>query len=184
MRGVNGDGAARRPRSSDDRRAALRGARARARRRAARAPRQATPSSVRGADAVTLLIAAATSYASYEDVSGDPAAQGAVSLGRASRKPFDALRAAHVRDHRRLFDRVTLDLGTTRCDGAADRRARARLRRRRRPGARRALFPVRPLSADRQLAARDRSRPTCRASGTTACRRRGAASTRSTSTPR
>ena len=65
---------------------------------------------VRGADAVTLLIAAATSYTSFDDVSGDPAARVASSLGRASGKTIDALRAAHVRDYRRLFDRVALDL--------------------------------------------------------------------------
>jgi alpha-L-fucosidase 2 len=66
---------------------------------------------VRDADAVTLLIAAATSYTSYDDVSGDPAARVASSLGRASGKTIDALRAAHVGDYRHLFDRVTLDLG-------------------------------------------------------------------------
>jgi alpha-L-fucosidase 2 len=72
---------------------------------------------VRDADAVTLLIAAATSYRNYEDVSGDPAADVATSLGRASKQTIDALRAEHVRDYRRLFDRVTLDLGPTAAGG-------------------------------------------------------------------
>jgi len=66
---------------------------------------------VRNADAVTLLIAAATSYRSYNDVSGDPAALVASTLRRASRKPIDALQAEHVRDYRQFFDRVHLDLG-------------------------------------------------------------------------
>jgi alpha-L-fucosidase 2 len=66
---------------------------------------------VRNADAVTLLIAAATSYRSYSDVSGDPAALVASTLGRASRKRIDVLRTDHVRDYRQLFDRVHLDLG-------------------------------------------------------------------------
>jgi len=66
---------------------------------------------VRNADAVTLLIAAATSYRSYKDVSGDPAALVASTLGRASRKTIAALRAEHVRDYRQFFDRVHLDLG-------------------------------------------------------------------------
>jgi alpha-L-fucosidase 2 len=66
---------------------------------------------VRNADAVTLLIAAATSYRSYDDVSGDPAALVANALSRASRKTFDALRAEHVRDYRQFFDRVHFDLG-------------------------------------------------------------------------
>jgi alpha-L-fucosidase 2 len=66
---------------------------------------------VQGADSVTLLIAAATSYRRFDDVDGDPAAAVATVLGRAAGKSVDALRAAHVRDYRRLFDRVTLDLG-------------------------------------------------------------------------
>ncbi len=68
---------------------------------------------VRGADAVTLLIAAATSYRTYEDVGADPAARVAAALDPASRKSIEALRAAHVRDYQQLFDRVTLDLGTS-----------------------------------------------------------------------
>ena len=66
---------------------------------------------VRDADAVTLLIAAATSFRSYDDVSGDPAASVATSLGRASGTAIENLRARHIRDYRQLFDRVTLDLG-------------------------------------------------------------------------
>ena len=66
---------------------------------------------VRDADAVTLLIAAATSYRTYDDVSGDPAARVAATLAPASRKSIEVLRAAHVRDYQQLFNRVTLDLG-------------------------------------------------------------------------
>ena len=68
---------------------------------------------VRDADAVTLLIAAATSYRTYEDVSADPAARVSAALEPASRKNVDALRAAHVRDYQQLFNRVTLDLGSS-----------------------------------------------------------------------
>jgi alpha-L-fucosidase 2 len=68
---------------------------------------------VRDADAVTLLIAAATSYRNYEDVTGDPAAKVSASLDRASGKGVDALRDAHIRDYRTLFDRVTFDIGTS-----------------------------------------------------------------------
>jgi len=60
---------------------------------------------ITGADAVTLLVAAATDYRG-----GDPK-----TLCRryidAARKPYDALREAHIADHRRMFRRVTLDLG-------------------------------------------------------------------------
>ena len=69
--------------------------------------------SVKGADSVTLLIAVATSYKSYKDVSGDPEALTRDCLAAAARKSFDALRQAHVDEHRRLFRRVKLDLGTT-----------------------------------------------------------------------
>jgi len=80
---------------------------------------------VRGADAVTLLIAAATSYRSYADVGGDAAASVAASLGRASAKSIDTLRAAHVRDYQQLFDRVTLDLGSSGADAnTTDERVR------------------------------------------------------------
>ena len=111
MRGVNGDGAGTtaegRPMTG-----ALRSRRASASSPSGghAAPPAATPGR-RDADAVTLLIAAATSYRSYKDVGGDPAARVAAALDPAARKSVDALRAAHVRDHQRLFDRVTLDLG-------------------------------------------------------------------------
>jgi alpha-L-fucosidase 2 len=68
---------------------------------------------VRRADAVTLLVAAATSYRNYADVTGDPAAKVSSALGTASRKTIGALRDAHQRDYRTLFSRVALDLGTS-----------------------------------------------------------------------
>jgi len=66
---------------------------------------------VRGADSAMLLIAAATSYRNYKDISGDPQAITREQLRRASQKSFGTLRAAHVREHQRLFHRVKLDLG-------------------------------------------------------------------------
>jgi len=65
------------------------------------------------ADAVTLLLAAATSYRSFKDVSGDPAATTSRSIDDASKKTPKLLRDAHIADYRRLFGRVALDLGTT-----------------------------------------------------------------------
>jgi alpha-L-fucosidase 2 len=65
------------------------------------------------ANAATLLVAAATSYRRYDDVGGDPEALTAARLAQAAPKPFARLRAAHVREHRRLFRRVQLDLGTS-----------------------------------------------------------------------
>src|SRR5688572_27582527 len=111
MRGVNGDG---RGTTADGR--AMTGAlrfEARVRVLSTGGTRTSTGGAVvvRGADAVTLLIAAATSYRRFDDVSADPTARVASALASASRKTFDALRATHVRDYQQLFNRVTLDLG-------------------------------------------------------------------------
>ena len=67
--------------------------------------------SVSNADSVTILIAAATSYRNYKDISGDPEQLTKDYLARAAGKRFEQLRAAHVREHQRLFRRVELDLG-------------------------------------------------------------------------
>lgn len=68
---------------------------------------------VNNADSALLLIAAATSYRSYKDISGNPDAITNEQLGRARRKSLESLRTAHVREHQRLFNRVKLDLGKT-----------------------------------------------------------------------
>jgi alpha-L-fucosidase 2 len=68
---------------------------------------------VDGADAALLLISAATSYVNYADVGGDPAARAAEPIAKASGKSYIQLREAHVAEHRRLFRRVSLDLGRT-----------------------------------------------------------------------
>src|SRR5262245_6917390 len=68
---------------------------------------------VSGADEAVLLVAAATSYRRYDDVSGDPEALIKQTLDAASRKKFNTLRQAHVAEHQRLFRRVKLHLGTT-----------------------------------------------------------------------
>jgi alpha-L-fucosidase 2 len=68
---------------------------------------------VSGADGALLLIAAATSYKNYKDVSGDPEALTQAYLAKAGLKTFNTLRRRHVAEHQRLFRRVTLDLGVT-----------------------------------------------------------------------
>ncbi|HOQ05314.1 MAG TPA: glycoside hydrolase family 95 protein [Anaerohalosphaeraceae bacterium] len=69
--------------------------------------------SVSGADSVVILIAAATSCKNYEDVSGNPQALTREHIQKAAALPYEQLKEAHIREHRRLFDRVQLDLGTT-----------------------------------------------------------------------
>ncbi len=66
---------------------------------------------VAGADSVTLLIGAATSYKNHADVSGDPAALVADTLARAEKVSAAKLRSRHLADYQPLFRRVTLDLG-------------------------------------------------------------------------
>ena len=68
---------------------------------------------VRGADEVLILLAAATSYRRYDDVGGDPEAATKKVLAAAAKRDFAALRADHVAAHRRLFRRVSLDLGNS-----------------------------------------------------------------------
>jgi alpha-L-fucosidase 2 len=72
---------------------------------------------VEGADAVTLLLSAATSYRNFQDIDADPSERCAATLARLGDKGYETLRADHVADHRRLFRRVRLDLGRT---GLAD----------------------------------------------------------------
>ncbi|MFD5746237.1 glycoside hydrolase N-terminal domain-containing protein [Streptomyces sp. NPDC127033] len=68
---------------------------------------------VSGADRAWFVLAAATDYADtgpgYRGEDPHPAVTRAVD--HAAARPYEALRAAHVRDHRALFDRVSLDLG-------------------------------------------------------------------------
>jgi alpha-L-fucosidase 2 len=68
---------------------------------------------VEGANAVTLFLGAATSFVSYTDVSADPDARVDAVMRAAIATPYEALRAAHIAEHRRLFRRVSIDLGAT-----------------------------------------------------------------------
>jgi len=64
-----------------------------------------------GADEVTLILTAATSFVDYENISADPEARARtaqVSVGKAT---WTELLKAHQRDHQALFSRATLDLG-------------------------------------------------------------------------
>ncbi|MEA3367620.1 MAG: glycoside hydrolase family 95 protein, partial [Planctomycetota bacterium] len=68
---------------------------------------------VKGADAATLILAAATSYKNYADISADPSARCAKVLASLGGKSYASIRKDHVADHQHLFRRVDLDLGTT-----------------------------------------------------------------------
>ncbi|NYI04957.1 glycoside hydrolase family 95 protein [Allostreptomyces psammosilenae] len=69
---------------------------------------------VTGADAVTVLVAAGTDYAPTPATGyrgDDPCPRVTAALDAARAKGYPALRAAHLADHRELFDRVALDIG-------------------------------------------------------------------------
>jgi alpha-L-fucosidase 2 len=68
---------------------------------------------VEGADSAVLLIAMATNYRRYDDVSGDPAGANRARLTAAAGKPYSDLFDAHRAAHRTPFRRVALDLGRT-----------------------------------------------------------------------
>ncbi len=77
---------------------------------------QASGSALRvsGADAATLLIVAGTGYKTYGQAPDTPAdaihAKCRAQLDSASKKTYVSLRSDHVRDHQKLFRRVSLDL--------------------------------------------------------------------------
>jgi len=68
--------------------------------------------SVDGADSALILLDADTSYVKYDDPGGDPSVDPKRHLKAAAAKGFDALKRDHLAEHRRLFRRVSLDLGT------------------------------------------------------------------------
>jgi alpha-L-fucosidase 2 len=69
---------------------------------------------VTGADTVTIFLTQATSFPYADDrtipAGVDPGRDAAADMERAVRKGFQALLKSHVDDHRRLFDRVKLQL--------------------------------------------------------------------------
>jgi alpha-L-fucosidase 2 len=75
--------------------------------------------SVANADSATILIALATSYKNYDDVSGDPSAITRQQIAGAYHKWWcgnladcmDTTLADHIAAHQKLFRRVSLDLG-------------------------------------------------------------------------
>ncbi len=65
------------------------------------------------ADAVTLIIAAATNFVNYKDVSGDAAVRVESVMSAVAGLPFESLEKAHIKEHQRLFRRASLTLPVT-----------------------------------------------------------------------
>lgn len=68
---------------------------------------------IEGADSAILLLASATNYINYKDVSGNPEAIVEKQIKSASKKPFEKILSDHIKAHQKLFNRVQLDLGIT-----------------------------------------------------------------------
>jgi alpha-L-fucosidase 2 len=68
---------------------------------------------VQNADSATLLLVAATSFNTFQDISADPAPRCQEMLEKLHDRSYQSLRNAHIADFLSLFDRVTLDLGYT-----------------------------------------------------------------------
>ena len=68
---------------------------------------------VKDADAVTLMLTAATSYRNYHDISGDPAKQCQRTLETVGGVSYKTLKKHHIEDYQSLFNRVEIDLGQT-----------------------------------------------------------------------
>ena len=68
---------------------------------------------VKNADAVTLVIAAATNFVDYKDVSGDPDERVAMHLEQIKNKPSRQIFDAAIADYQSYFKRVSLELPRT-----------------------------------------------------------------------
>ncbi|MGA2854251.1 MAG: glycoside hydrolase family 95 protein [Verrucomicrobiota bacterium] len=66
---------------------------------------------ITNADAVTLVVAVATSFVNYHDISGDPAARCKEVLNSVADTTFAALYRRHVDDFSKLMGRVHLQIG-------------------------------------------------------------------------
>ena len=66
---------------------------------------------VTNADSATLILAGATNFVSYRDVSGDPAARNSATIEAARTKAYTSLLSEHMVDYQKLFRRVSLELG-------------------------------------------------------------------------
>ena len=65
------------------------------------------------ADSATFMIAAATSYNNFNDVSGDPEKRCMDVVAKAVQQDFETILSEHIASHRKLFRRVSIDLGST-----------------------------------------------------------------------
>jgi alpha-L-fucosidase 2 len=68
---------------------------------------------VENAKKVTLLLVAATSFVNYNDISANPSDRCENYLKNLEGKSYESLKAEHIQDNQKLFNRVKLDLGSS-----------------------------------------------------------------------
>lgn len=78
-----------------------------------------------GVRGVTLWIDVGTSFKRFDDVSGDPDRATSDRIAAAVAKGWDAIRADHVADYKRLFDRFSIEFGVGRDELPTDKRVAA-----------------------------------------------------------
>lgn len=66
---------------------------------------------ISNADEAILMISIGTNYINYKDISGDPASIAKEYLDQAVNKSFEEQLGTHIDCHKKLFERVDLDLG-------------------------------------------------------------------------
>ncbi len=68
---------------------------------------------IREADSAVVFLAAATNFVGYADLSGDPATRCRAVLSKVEPLDFQSILQTHTKDFRRLYQRVSIDLGGT-----------------------------------------------------------------------
>lgn len=68
---------------------------------------------VKNANAVTIYISIGTNFNRYNDISGDENERTSRYLNQSSIKSFEQIKKAHISEYQKYYNRVSLDLGTT-----------------------------------------------------------------------
>jgi len=77
---------------------------------------------IEGADSATLILVGASSFVSYKDISANPTERCNSYIDALKDKGYEELKRAHLEDYRRLFRRVTFDLGAAPVNKPTDQR--------------------------------------------------------------
>ncbi|OQA01142.1 MAG: hypothetical protein BWY69_01480 [Planctomycetes bacterium ADurb.Bin401] len=68
---------------------------------------------IENADDATLFLVSATNYINYNDTTGNPESIVDKQIKAASKKSYSKIRARHIKEYQRYFNRVKIDFGVT-----------------------------------------------------------------------